>query len=408
MPRSRPLSLQVAAATGLASLALVACQTQSVAPDWQSYHGDAFVLAPADIPWPPGEWALTSDSGADTLTALDPLTGQRLASVAVGRDPVAIDGPHHLAIDRARGYGYVALSYPAQPLTAGPHAAHGSSVRPGYVQKLRLSDLRAEAESAIEANPGDIALSADGSTLVISHFDLVAATKGATLPQRRGRLTWMAAAKVGAEMPKSTQVCVLPHGLTVAPDGRRAWVACYGEDAVASVDLTQSPVAVVRTPLGSAATSDGAPSYGPYSLVADPLGHVAAVGCTESRDLWFFDLQTGKVAAPHWTEAAAGAVYFAAWSADAATLWVPTQSPDALYQVEAATGKTLNKRTFLPGECLRPHEVQRSQSGPLLVVCEGDHQGPGRVLALDPQSLHSLWSVATGAYPDRVALAGAP
>lgn len=392
----------------LTVVALAACQPEAAELAWQPYHGDAYVEPAADIPWPAGELALTSDSLADTLTAIDPLTGTRLVSVPVGRDPVAIDGPHHLAIDRARGHVYVALSYPAAALTPGPHAAHGSSLRPGYVQKLRLRDLRPVAERAIEANPGDIALSADGSTLVISHFDLVAASKAGTVDQRRGRLTWLPAASVGAVAPKTTQVCILPHGLTVSADGKRAWVACYGEDAVASVDFAQTPPAVVRTPLGPAARSDGAPSYGPYSLVADPSGQRAAVGCTESRDLRFFDLQLGEVAKPRWSEPGAGAVYFAAWSADGATLWVPTQAPDAVYRVDAATGKTEKTRTFVASECQKPHEVQRSQSGPLLVVCEGDHQGPGQVLALDPQSLQTLWSVPTGAYPDRVALAGPP
>ncbi|MBI5607841.1 MAG: YncE family protein [Deltaproteobacteria bacterium] len=392
----------------LAVLALAACEPETAEPAWQLYHGDAYSEAPADIPWPAGELALTSDSGADTLTALNPLTGQRLAVVQVGRDPVAIDGPHHLAIDRARGYVYVALSYPAAALTPGPHAAHGSSIRPGYVQKLRLNDLRSVAERAIEANPGDIALSADGSTLVISHFDLATASKVGTVEQRRGRLTWLPAANVGAVAPKTAQVCILPHGLTVAADGRRAWVACYGEDVVAAVDLSVAPPAVVRTPLGPAARSDGAPSYGPYSLVADPSGQRAAVGCTESRDLRFFDLQTGEVAKQRWAEPGAGAVYFAAWSADGAKLWVPTQGPDAIHRVDAATAKTEKTRTFVAGECQKPHEVQRSQSGLLLVVCEGDHQGPGQVLALDPQSLQTLWSVPTGAYPDRVALAGPP
>lgn len=399
---------RLALLTGLSAGSL-ACETEAPPTQtWIPYDGAAFVEEQADLPWPTGELALTSDSGADTLTAFDPVTGKFVAKVPVGRDPVGIDGPHHLAIDRPAGVVYVALSYPAPKFAPGPHAAHGSSQRPGYVQKLRLRDLRVMGEHSIDSNPGDIALSADGSTLVISHFDLALAAKPVPIEQRRGLLTWTRAATVGEELPRTAPVCVLPHGVTVAPDGKRVWVACYGEDAVAMVDLAQQPPLIVRVPLGPAASTQGAPSYGPYSIVAGPQFQMAAVGCTESKDLRLFDLQAGKVSPVRWSEPGAGAVYFAAWSADSKTLWVPTQGPDALYRVDATTGKTLEKRAFLASECQKPHEVQRTQSGSLLVVCEGDHVGPGRVIAVDPLSLQTLWFVETGAYPDRVGLAGSP
>ena len=59
---------------------------------------------------------------------------------------------------------------------AGQHS-HGSSNVPGWVQVLALDDLRAVDELRVDPNPGEIALSDDGQRLVVTHFDLTAASK---------------------------------------------------------------------------------------------------------------------------------------------------------------------------------------------------------------------------------------
>lgn len=383
--------------------------SSSQTPSWSKFDGAAYPQLHANLPWPSaGPLALTSDNGADTLTAFDPLTGQLLARVPVGRDPVGIDGPHHLAVDRKAGFVYVALAYPAPAIAPGPHAAHGSSSRSGYIQKLRLADLELLAEQPIDSNPGDIVLSADGSTLVTTHFDLAQALKPGPLDLRRSTLTWLPAAGVGSKAPLTVRVCVLPHGAALTPDGHTAWIACYGEDAVAVVDLTAQPPVVTRIAAGADASDSGTPNVGPYSIVPNPLATLAAVGCTESRDVRIFDLKTHQFGGLRWHEAGAGQPYFGAWAPDGASLWIPTQGPDAVALVDAATMKSLQVRQFVGTECLKPHELQLVDNGPLLVVCEGDHVGPGQVLALDPASLKTLWSVQTGAYPDRLAIGRLP
>lgn len=391
----------------LMAVALCGCNTGDVKQYWEPYVGDAFPHQGQPVPWPAGPIALTSDNGSDTVTAFDPLTGQLLAQRHVGRDPVANDGPHHLAVDRKAGLVYVALAYPAPPIAPGPHAAHGSSSRPGYVQQLRLDDLTPAAEVRIDANPGDIVLSADGKLLAATHFDLQIAQQAGPLTSRRGSLTLIDVASFGQKTPRSVQVCVLPHGMALTADRSKAWVACYGEDAIAVVDLNANPPDVKQWPLGPNAVQQGAPAYGPYSAVLSPDGGLLAVGSTESRDVRFFDTAANAVQGQPWPAPSQAAPYFAAWSADGAQVWVPTQSPDALHLVELATRKTLQSRTFTAGECQKPHEAQRGPNGVVLVACEGDHVQAGKVIAVDPQSLQTQWTVATGAYPDRIALAGA-
>lgn len=379
-------------------------------PTWLPYVGDAYVHTPQPIAWPKGAIALTSDNGSDTLTAFDPTTGKLVAQTTIGRDPVAIDGPHHLAIDRKRGAAFVALAYPAPPIALGPHAAHGSSKRPGYVQWLDFNELRLVAEQRIEPNPGDIALSADGSFLAITHFDLEVATSAGPIAVRRGPLTVIDTATLGKKLPVTIPLCVLPHGLVLAADGKRAWAACYGEDAVAAVDLAASPPTVVRVAVdGSAPTATekppGAPSYGPYSATGSPSGLLLAIGTTESRDLRFFDTEKQAMATTVWKHASAGAAFFAGWSADSKTVWLPTQSTDALFLIEVASGKTLVSRVFSKAECEKPHEAVQTAEGVVLVACEGNHVAPGQVIAVDPLTLATLWTLPVGAYPDRIALA---
>ena len=116
----------------------------------------------AKLPVVAGDLGLVSNAGSDTITAVDIAQGKVLATVPVGKNPVDLDGPHHVAIDRARGFAYVAFSYPVNTNAVGPHASHGSSARLGLVQKLRLDDLVIVGEVRVDTNPGDIVLSDDG------------------------------------------------------------------------------------------------------------------------------------------------------------------------------------------------------------------------------------------------------
>src|SRR4029453_3777947 len=99
---------------------------------------------------------VVSNSTSDTISLLDLTKGEVIGSAPVGRDPVDLDGPHHVAVDRTKGFVYVAPASPAAPVAPGPHASHGSSSRDGFVQKLALDDLRVLGEVRVDPNPGDI------------------------------------------------------------------------------------------------------------------------------------------------------------------------------------------------------------------------------------------------------------
>lgn len=411
----------VAVRAGLALATLSGLAACDPAPEpkveYGAYDGTAFPDRRPPIPWPDGHFALTSDNGSDTLTALDLAGRAVLTQRPVGRDPLGNDGPHHLAIDGTAQAVYVALSYPTPKIAPGPHAGHGSSTHAGHLQKLALADLRVLADVTIPPDPGDIVLSQDGKRLVLSHFDLVRATTGASLAARRSPLTVLSSDL--AQEPAEIPTCILPHGVALSSGaGDTAWVACYGEDAVAIVDVAHPDKAPELVPLGPSAGPPGSPVYGPYAAVASPDFSLVALGQTGSHDVRFLDTQAHAMAKRVF--ATGGEAYFPKFSHDGLKLFVPVQAPDSLLVFDASTGQKLASRTFDAETCRRPHEVQLTDDeGTVLVVCEGRHgetdaggavtpDQPGAVLFLDAASLSTVARLPVGVYPDRLAIAVRP
>lgn len=373
------------------------------------HQGEVFPVAPLSFAWPTGPYALLSNNGSDTLSVVDLRERRHVGFIPAGLNPVDNDGPHHLAYDRARGKIYVALSYPPSSFVAGPHAAHGSSVTPGKVLQLDAATGQLDAVMRADDNPGDIVLSDDGGRLVVSHFDLAKAVANLARPieaQRASLLLYDPADFRASAAPRSFPVCVAPHGVALgAGDGRFAYVACYGEDSLAVVDLaaTDAAQAVVRVPVGPAPQAAPNLRYGPYAAVLTPDGQRVLVGDTEGRDLRVFDVASGAMTTQVY--AAGGAVFFPAASKSGQRLAVPVQTPDFIALVEPSpTGSLVEvlRRSFPGDECRRPHEALFwDDDRELLLVCEGDHVKPGKLLFLDPGTLDVRGSVELGVYPDK-------
>lgn len=379
---------------------LLACSDPETKIEYDPYAGSpAYPDKRPKLPAAKGTYGFVSDSLSDTVSVLDVPSNEVLAQIAVGRDPVGIDGPHHLAVDDD-GSVYVALSYPQPTALPGPHAAHASAARPGFVQKLAPNDLHVIGEVQIDANPGEIVLSADGSRLIVTHFDLARAIDPKLSPDDQKATLLIIDPKTlvigGSPSPTAVKVCRAPHGASIAADAKTAFVACYADDAVAIVDLSNPSAAPVMVPVGS---------KGPYSAVLSPSGAQVAIGNTDGKDTRILDTQTRTIKpAPI---PSLGAPYFAAWSNDETKLWVPAQGPDEVVLVDTATNAVLKRRTFDAATCQKPHETQLSKDGTTLyLVCEGDHVNKSVVLALDPSTLDTRSTMTVGVYPDRLAFAG--
>lgn len=370
--------------------------------EYDAYTGDAFPNRRTPLVIPASGVLFVTNSYSDTISVLDAASAEVLGTYPVGRDPVSLDGPHHVVVSEATNALYLGLSYPAEDTGQGPHAAHGSSVKPGFAQKLALSDLSILGQVRIDNNPGEIVISANGKHVFTSHFDLARAVKNPTdINAARATIAVIdpsTMALVDSPAPKRITTCVAPHGMVLSePDGATAYVACYGEDAIAVVDVNAGTVE--RIPVATNVTGFGNPMYGPYSLMPSPNGEVIAMGNTVSKDVRFFDKTTKQMLLSQ-TLSAVGAPYFPAWSADGAQLVIPLQSPDGIVIIDVATRQEVEYRPFAADECKLPHIVTRLPDGTYAVTCEGDHVGPGKVLWLDPMTLETIHSRDVGVYPD--------
>jgi DNA-binding beta-propeller fold protein YncE len=337
-----------------------------------------------------------SNGLSDTISVVDLDTMTALGSAPVGRDPVDIDGPTGLVIDRARGLVYVALAYPNDG-AGGPHAAHNASPRAGYLQALALDDLRPLGELRLDPSPADVALSDDGSALVVSHADTARAlAPGADVDARRAALALIAPASAvatgGAALRRAT-ACVVPNAIALGAGGARAFVACTGEDALAVVD-TASATVLARVPAGST----GGVSK-PYALVADPARERLLLSNEVARTVVLFTMDDAPT--PVFTTPLDGIPYFAAWLSPSRIL-VPTQSPDGAVLVDAASGEVTAQAAYADTDCLAPREARVAPDGRVFLVCEGDHYAPGSIARIDPTTLAVEATVAVGVFPNRL------
>lgn len=356
---------------------------------------------------PDGDFALVPSSASDTLTLVDLGSGKPVGASPMGRDPVAVDGPHQVVVDRTRGVAYAVLSYPGSAGNAGQHS-HGASNVPGWVQVLALDDLRAVGELRVDPNPGEIAVSDDGKRLVVTHFDLTAASNAqASIEARRASLAVVDPRTIqafGTPEPDKLLVCVAPHGVTLSrPDGAKAFVACYGEDVVAIVDLVDTNAPVVRVPVAASVTLDppaGPPAFGPYAVALSPMGARVAVSNRDAKELRFLDV--ARASMESLVVPLLGSPYFSAWSADGARVFVPTRGLDALSIVDAATGAVLRTKVFDVATCAQPLEaIVAADPATVFVVCEGLADVPGAVLTIDATTLEVRMRTAVGMSPGR-------
>jgi DNA-binding beta-propeller fold protein YncE len=385
--------------------ALPACGEQPLESLYDPYTSEAYPNRRPVVEVPQGGLGIVTNSLSDTLSLLDLGSGEQIGTVPVGRDPIDIDGPHHIGIDPKTGAAFVALSYPIIA-TGGPHATHGSSVKSGYTQKLALGDFSVTGQVRVDPNPGDIVVSEDGRRVVVSHFDLQRALQNpGNLEKARATLAVIdpdAIEPSGSPDPKRISVCIAPHGLVLSrPDGARAYVACYGEDSMAVVNLAEGKVES-RVPVDPSGGSLGDPQYGPYSAVLSPDGKTIVIGNTVSKDVRFFDVGASSVDVTR-TLPTLGAPMFAAFTADGSRLWVPTQSPDALLLIDLENNnQEITRLDFTGDTCKLPHVVQRLDDTRIALVCEGDHVGQGKVLILDAETLATQSEAVVGIYPDSI------
>jgi DNA-binding beta-propeller fold protein YncE len=247
-------------------------------------------------------------------------------------------------------------------------------------------------------------LTHDKKRVLVTHFDMkramdVAARGGASPSTMFAHLVVFDA----NDMKKlgSRAVCVAPHGMTTTADDRTAFVACYGSDELAIVDLASEGFPTSRIPLGSAQGVPGVPRFGPYSATLSPDEKLVVVADLEGQDLRVLDRETKRFLPAKNVPLAAKA--FMPAFVDEHTVLVPMQSPDGLARVDLVTARVERRTSFAKEQCALPHAVRMAKDKRVYMVCEGDHRSAGSVLELDAMTLKVKREWKVGVYPDGVA-----
>jgi YVTN family beta-propeller protein len=359
--------------------------------------------AVARIPTPPSRALYVTNNGSDSISVVD-RDGDAVTHVPIDIDPKAHEAPHHLAIDSARGSVYVALAFPAPPSPKNsPHASHGNADTRGKLARLDLATLAVKEARDVDTNPGDVILTRNHERVLVTHFDMkramdVAAKGGAMSKMLASIQLWD---RNPLRLVASRPLCVAPHGMVTTPDDTKAIVACYGSDTLAVVDLTSPTLATAQYPLGASPGVPGAPQYGPYFAQLLPDGNRVVVSNLEGKDVRLFDLARRRF--DHDRSVDLGARALMPEAMDDRRVLVPLQSPDGLVRIDMESARVEARVSYAKDECELPHVVRRARDGRVYLVCEGDHQAPGAVLEIDPESLATKRRWVVGVYPDGIA-----
>ncbi|WP_169848616.1 hypothetical protein [Corallococcus exiguus] len=368
------------------------------------------VSAPLPPVGPAGRLIITNNL-EDTLSLLDldgmesPTWGE-LARVPVGLNPVELEGPHHSAVSPESDFYYVGISNYVPGSGSGPHGTHGSGKADGYCLKLDATTHAVVGSARVDPNPGDVILSADGRTLFQTHFDLLkiaeVARRGGTEAEMDSRMAILDARTM--TRTAMVPVCPAPHAVRLSPDGRRAYVACWS-DEVAIVDLEQADRPVRRVKVAANTGTAVRPLHQPYALTVSPTTGAVWVSSLASRAVQYLDPETLTMD-PQRTVWLQGAPMFGAFTSDGRTLYMPYQSVDSIAIIDAAHPEAVPGEIPLsPSGCLNVHQLMLTpDERHALVVCEGDHVGPGTLHVVSLEERRVVKTVQVGLFPDSVAL----
>jgi DNA-binding beta-propeller fold protein YncE len=371
-----------------------------------------------------GRIAVTNN-GDDSLSTIDPAAVGPAVRVPMGLVPVEPEGPHHLSAAPDGSFVYVNISYMVVGGGSGPHGAHGNGTMPGFVLKASTSDAKVVAKAAVEANPGDSALSADGSRLYVTHYDLPAWVAGAVMGDlRRGDSKLVAIDTASMEVLWRLPICPAAHGLDISPDGRTLYAAC-GPDEIAVVDLSGAEPTARRVVLPGLAEGAGCTRC-PYALAVAPdasvwvasLGPSSGVRGEGGIDVYDPARPAASAGAPSGAFDPArrinlqGRAMFPAFVATPAgyRVYVPEQGPAGdwlrVFDVDAGGGAPVPGGALALDRavCQNAHVASIAPAtSQVRVVCEGDHVGPGSLVIVDLESLSVQRSIPLGIFPDDIA-----
>jgi hypothetical protein len=359
-------------------------------------------------PPPAGRGLILVVNGLEDTLSLLPLEGLgqpgwgELARVPVGLNPVEQEVPSHVVLPPTGGYSYVSLSLASPERGSGPHAVHGVASVDGYCLKLDTrTHLRAGAVR-VDRNPTELVATADGRTLLLTHFDVL---KIDEVARRRGPEREMDARLAlidtqGMARKAMVPVCPAPHAVRLSPDERRAYLACWSDEvAVVQLDALAAPVRRIK--VAADAGPAVAPQHLPHALAVSPTTGAVWVSTLFSRSLLYLDPHTLEFDPRRtlrlYEGRQRGPPMLGAFAADGRMLYLPYQEQEGLAAIDTLAGQVVWDVELAPHGCLNARQALLTpDQRHALVVCEGDRRNPGTLHAVDLSSAQVTGTARVG------------
>lgn len=288
------------------------------------------------------------------------------------------EAPHNIARSPDGRYFYVNL------------------IAAGVVEKYDARTFEKLGQTQVGLSPAEIRVTADGSTLYVSNFDLTFQQEYVNRIDA-GSMTNVEVIQVEGKAP---------HGVTLSADERYLYTMNAGSDDISKIDLTTKEV-VLRIPVipGSPPAPAGAAQHEPYQSVIAPDGTMF-VTCRKSGQVRVVDLQAGRVV----DSIVVGArPLIPALSPDGKELWVPNQGSNTVSIISTQTRQVI---ATIPGVASQPHGIRFTSDGRrAFVSCEnqtgsgnlhhppaGTEVVPGIVYAIDAHSRQITRSIEVGGF----------
>jgi DNA-binding beta-propeller fold protein YncE len=354
-------------------LALVGCSGQGdPSGSGPASQGPAFPNTAWRLGSATGDLVLVAESTKDAIAVLDADKRRWLGSIPVGQNPVEVDGPIGLAIDRGNEFLYVLLSEPDE-LNPPPGSHVHPASRASYVEKLSRSDLHVLGEVRLDPDPVAMALSEDGGRLVVTHSNGQQMQTAATMSVIETSKVQV----IDSAEPARIPTCSSAGGIALSPpEGRVAYVACEEDDSLAIVDTIDHAASTQMVVLSAApATGTPASALVSRSVAMAPSGDELTI--VDGAAVYTVNLETPPVVGKHWPLSGA---YSSVWSLDGSKVAVVTRDPDGISILDAATGAALASRAFDPSECEKPAAVALGAED-VYVLCTA--APTGSLVALD-------------------------
>ncbi|HEY1099832.1 MAG TPA: hypothetical protein VGF99_12935, partial [Myxococcota bacterium] len=287
----------------------------------------------------------------------------------------------------------------------------------GRALLIDLDTQRLVKDTRVDKNPGDIRLTPDGRTLLVSHFDLVKVNEAAakqvfTGPDVDARLGTIDVATM--ERGPFVTICPAPHGIAITSDSSTVIASCLSDEA-AVVDLAAvragdvSGAVVTRIPLIDVPGTAARPTCSPYATTLSNDDRTAWISCYASGQLVAVDVDTRTRGV---TLELPGLAVFGDYSDLGDRFAIATQDTDGVVILDDNGDGTASVARFVPFSpdiCALPHTAHWLEDDTrIVVVCEGNKVDVGALVVVDADSGALIGRVPLGLFPDDVAIQEKP